>query len=565
MKDYGVQFAQAQEAASKRPRWVVAILFETDSIYCTSHSDITGVPGTVLHGVLKQPSAISQRLILGQGRSEIGSFSFSLIDIGEGFTDEIRQRLNDAQGLRRRRVKFWIGHEDFDFSAFKLFQTQLVEKVSVDEGVYSIDCRDITRAQRADVFDKLATTTLRDSFDATATTIPVYFTSRFEMVAHGPHWSDAPSQTVGYIKIENEIIRYSGTTAESFTGCTRGAMNTKAVAHAVDAGTSSDRRTKVDEYVYLELPAVKLGWAILTGQIYGTADVLPDHWHLGIDSADLVESDFTGIGRDIWDPADDAAGLPLVFQGLGKTDGKAFLEWEIYLLLNCYQPVYGDGRLGLRRLAAVTSGAAPVTTLTEDHILQVAPLVHDMTDMHNVFLVEWNYDVSTKKFTRYSLFVDEDSQAAHGSSSITRYKFKGLVGSKHTDISIRQIFDCLRDAHSTPPETTSVVLPGFLLRLENGDVVRLALPFLPDYAGDGPGINRSFMVVGQSYDAYADRITALLFGSSARAGALAFGPGTGPVLPDGYYTAEGTPLSSVAAVEGAVCSPGCYRLTLPSR
>jgi hypothetical protein len=64
---------------------VVAILFDVGSLYITSHSDIGSVPGVVLAGALQRPSAISQRIVPDEGRSEIGTFSFDIVDLGQRF------------------------------------------------------------------------------------------------------------------------------------------------------------------------------------------------------------------------------------------------------------------------------------------------------------------------------------------------------------------------------------------------------------------------------------------------------------------------------------------------
>jgi hypothetical protein len=44
---------------------------------------------------------------------------------------------------------------------------------------------------------------------------------------------------------------------------------------------------------------------------------------------------------------DDSMGFITRFEGLTKSDGKQFLERQIYLLLGAYQPVYSDGTVGL--------------------------------------------------------------------------------------------------------------------------------------------------------------------------------------------------------------------------
>src|SRR5262245_36202493 len=111
-------FKRANDAPGKSPRFVVAILFDVASIYITSHSDITSVPGVVLQGALKRPSAISQKIVPDEGRSEIGTFSFDVVDLGSDFTDEVRSKLAAGKGLRGKTVQLWVGFKGFDFTAF---------------------------------------------------------------------------------------------------------------------------------------------------------------------------------------------------------------------------------------------------------------------------------------------------------------------------------------------------------------------------------------------------------------------------------------------------------------
>lgn len=559
MRDYGIQFAQRQEAPSKEPRWVVRIMFDVASLSCTSHADIPNVPGVVLERVLKEPSAISQRLILSEGRSEIGTFDFTLVDADGAFTDEIRAKLDDSEGLRGRQVLFYIGHAGDDFTAFKLFQTQLVEDAEEESGVYRIQCRDITREKHKDIFEPKSTT-LRNPLTDTATTVDVYDTSAFITVVHGTSWSDAPSSTVGYILIEKEVIRYTGKAADQFTGCTRGVLNTKAVAHVFDSATAADRRPKVEEYIYLELPAVKLAWAILTNEIYGTANTIPAHWGLGIDTSLIRESDFTSIGTDLWNPSDDTAAVVLRFEGLKKTDGKRFLEREIYTLLNCFPPVYSDGTLGLRRLPAMVRDAAPVATLTDNELISVSALRHRMSTMYNVFRIDWNWDTSRGEFTRNELIIDSNSISANGTAPVKRLEFRGLFGSRHTGAIVRSLTDALRDAYSWPPEEVEIDLPGSLIKLENGDVVRLRTSLLKDYAGPGPTIDRSFLITNLAYDARNDRVSASLFGSTFRPSAEPPTAGAVTPLPDAYYNSSGAALSTVLTIVSNVVQPGSYTI-----
>ena len=205
--------------------------------------------------------------------------------IDSGLTDLQRAKLEVSSGLKGKRVRVFKGFRGQDWSTFEMIQTQVISSdITFKDGLYTFQCSDIQRELRKDIFD-VKQTALQSSISSSTTTIPVFDTSQFEMVKQPTSPSgvtDAPGQTVGYLKIEHddqvEIIRYTGKTAGSFTGCTRGVLGTRPLA--VEVNTSdADKATKVEEYVYLEMAAPKLIYALLTGVIYGQPEGLPDHWH----------------------------------------------------------------------------------------------------------------------------------------------------------------------------------------------------------------------------------------------------------------------------------------------
>lgn len=565
MREDNLQFKIANEALAKSPRFVVAILFDVGSIYITSHNDIASVPGIVLEGALQRPSAISQRIVPDEGRSEIGTFDFDIVDVGSSFTDEIRAKLTAGAGLRNRTVQLWHGYRGFDFSAFQLFQTQIVSNCEYNEGIYSVTCQDITRQQRTNIFE-VKETTLAATCTESDTTISVASTAAFLPVTHGLGWSDGPGLTVYYFKIDKEIIRATGKTSTTFTGCTRGAFNTAAAPHTVDAASPQERRPKVTEFVYLDLPAPKAALAVLTGIIVdstgtGTESLLPDHWHMGIDPDFVRFDDFVGIGTDLWDPADDTEGFITRFEGLTRQDGKSFVEKQIYLLLGAYSPVYSDGTLGLRRLPAMVSDAAPVATLTEREITKILPLQHDYSSLHNQIRVTWGYDIGVERFTRDSIFIDAQSVDIHGKSPIIEYAFRGLHSGIHTENMIRVRLNAIRDAYSYPPERTSVDVLSSLNRYETGDVVRLQVRNVRDFAGITDNIDRSFLITRRSIDFVTGQLSFELFGSTLRPDAT--GPSTEVTapLPDGFYTSAGVALSSVVGMTGNSVNTGTHTIS----
>jgi hypothetical protein len=550
-------FAAKNLVSAKEPRFVVKIEYAAVSLYISSHSDISGVPATHIAGALIEPSISSQKLNPDQGRAEIGAASFTVADLNTEFSDNVRALNAAGENLRDKIVRFYLGYAGLAFSDFQLVGTQIVKDVSFDKGAFRVSCNDIQRSARKDIFD-LAGTTLASTVEVADTTINVSATAGFTTVEHGTSYTDAASSTVGYIKIKDEVIRYTGKTSTSFTGCTRGVLGTQAARYVVDGGTPSARREKVSEYVYLEMPAPKLAYAILTGVLHGQGgDTLPATWHLGIPTSLVRLADFTGIGTDLWDTTDDTQGVVLRFEGLTKADGKAFLETEVCKLVGLFMPVYTTGELGLRRMTRVLSDAAGVVTLDESNSVQVGDLEHDFDSLHNSFQIDWNWN--GKDYTRRTVYVDTASVAKHGKSTTMSLKFKGLFGGRHTDAMLFKLLDSIRDRFSAPPVRLRVDVFHSLNALEVGDVVRVKHRCLRDYTGSGDTIDRAMEVQSATVNWRTGAVSLELFGSTETASIISPTLATS-ALPDAFYTAQGTNLTTVATITGGVMATGSYTL-----
>ena len=573
-------FATDNVDGSKQPRYVVSIDFDGTVQYFTSHGDIANVPSTppVVQNVLFGISATSQTLNPDRANATIGSMSFDIVDLASAFTNLVRTELNTNDvGLRGRTVKFYIGYkseqdgagildgsstdDNPDFDNFVLFQTQVVQVVETKEGKYTIRCADIQRQTKTQIFD-LALTYLTSSITDVATTIAVLDLSGFEGNFHGTSYTDAPSADVIYIRIDTtkEIIRcpVSGISGNSFTGVTRGVLGSKAKAVDVDATSASDRRPQVEEYVYLELPAVKLAYAILTGVIEGTANTLPSSWHAGVPTSFVRLNDFKTIGDDLWVPTDDTAAVVLLFDGIEKQDAKKFLETEIYLLLGLFSPVYADGQLGLKRMVPSLSDSPYHFDIDDANVASTGSLIHDMESMQNNLRVDWNWN--GERFIRSTIIVDSASIAKRGQAPEKRLGFRGLVGTRFTEQVLRQLLTSLRDMYTGPPLRLDANCFHLTNPLEVGDAVRVNLSNVRDYSQSGSNLVRTMVIHGMTVD-WLKGVKLKLFGSSERADEIPPIVAT-TCLPDAFYPQEGTALSSVPGLmTGNVTNAGAFTLT----
>lgn len=126
-----------------------------------------------------------------------------------------------------------------------------------------------------------ATTWLAANATASATTITVSSTSGFS--------------STGYVWIDAECISYTGTTATTFTGCTRGTFNTLATSHYIADGASLRYPAVTNQPITLEGQRVRLyaygelddltgdGTLIYTGVVSSDPRFDGTAWSIGVD------------------------------------------------------------------------------------------------------------------------------------------------------------------------------------------------------------------------------------------------------------------------------------------
>ena len=543
---------------TKSLRLVLVIDFPTP-LYLVSHDDIPNIPVGSLPNTVKNVSSTSQRLNPDNGRSEIGSISLDLVDAAGVVSARFNTEQDAGEGLTGREIKLYRGGEGMDWSDFRLEQTQQISQaVSYKDGGYKIQCADIQRAMRSDIFD-LAVTKLSADFDAGATTLNVFDTSDFEACSHVASFGDQPTGSYFYLKIkyENgfEIVRATGKTATSFTGVTRGVFGTTDVDHVFPTGEDDDSSVDVVEYVYLELPAPAMAYALLTGGLPG-GGTIPARWNLGISTTKVDLDSFQNIGEDWFDSTDYSKGLIFRFQDVTKTDGKRFIEREVCMLAGAFMYVRADGKLYLKRMTGVLSSSDYVAELTPDNIVKHGDLKHDLSRVKNTFDIEWSWihfpSEDKPRYVRRNILVDATSQGIHGESKTHTLRFKGLHNERHTYTTLINRFDALRDRFAGPPLTISLDLMPYMNDLEVGDICRVYLPNIKDFT-TGSFLDRSMEVQRITVDQKSGRVRAYMFGSSLKAEPIAdVGAGANSELPDAWYNSAGTDFATAGlSIDGS--------------
>jgi len=208
-------FAQINSLPERNPRFVIQVDFQGSpetEMWLTSHADCK-VPDTVdtdndvFYRYLGNISSTSQKLDPIKALSTIGTINFDVVDYNENITARIKQEYDSYNGLRERTVRVYVGEEGLDWDDYILVTTQIINKVSLEGGMYSFDCADVQRTIRKEIFDPELTNLLYN-MDAEQTAFNVYDTSDFQTLVHGASYSVLPNETVGYVEVDKEIIAW---------------------------------------------------------------------------------------------------------------------------------------------------------------------------------------------------------------------------------------------------------------------------------------------------------------------------------------------------------------------
>ena len=575
MKTYPDNYAEFESAPAKEPRYVVKISWDdadSDFTYLTSSADAEvpaeSPPVDRIDNAVLSVSGQTQKINPDIATSTIGAVTINLSDVTDNsasppLTNQITTRINtkliSGDGLRGKIVRVYVGYDGMLFSAYDLRLTYIVDSISYKDGIYKIKTSDVQRIQRHKIFTP-DETQLNISIDATTLIIPVVSidTALFPAVTHGNEWSVDPGVSVAYIKIDDEVIRHQGgisfdtTNGWHITALERSVFNTLPASHDVDSGTEDKRKPKITEHIYIEGPAPKVIYAILTGELLNGAspeDTLPSHWHLGIDTAFVRLSDFQNIGLYLWNTSDDT-GKPVRIENPNTQDGKRYIEKEMLLWMGCFMPIYSTGEIGLKNLTGVLSDSAWSMILDKFNITSYSELTHNMRAVINDIRLKWNWVDVKGEFTKESIYIDSDSITKHGVADTKEFEFHTVHTGVHTDEDLLTYFDVLRDRYSGPPLSLTLDMLPSVSMLEVGDTVKVKLDQILDF-NSGTPLNRTFEIQQVNTNWMTGAIRLNLFGSSQKAGTLSRNT-LSSVLLDSFYTQAGVNLSTVLTIVAGV-------------
>lgn len=177
---------------------------------------------------------IQQQLQIDKGRSSgVSSFNIRLVDQGQKVTDLITpdESQTPAFDLLGRRARVYLGFDDTAWPEdyITIFRG-VITRIAPGAGYVDFFVNSPENKQRKAAFIE-GSTELSSNITAGATTIGVASTDDFLAPITPPGGGSPISEFESYIRIEDELIRFTSKNSTQFLGCSRGQFGTAAVAH----------------------------------------------------------------------------------------------------------------------------------------------------------------------------------------------------------------------------------------------------------------------------------------------------------------------------------------------
>ncbi len=218
--------------------------------------------------------SITQQLEQDKGAvSSVSSMTIALVDYQERITNLISPG-EVVEDLLGRKAQLWLG---FDRTAypqdFIIIFRGVIDDIDSQAGTITLTLSHPDQKKRAQPFAK-GSTKLNGAHNNSVTTITVTSTADFIAPSTGPSGVNDTS-LLHYIRIDDEVIRFTGKTGTTFTGCTRAQLGTVAAAHDTDASVDSYYRL-TGNIIDLALKIMLSGWGTYfkTGVVVSTVETV---------------------------------------------------------------------------------------------------------------------------------------------------------------------------------------------------------------------------------------------------------------------------------------------------
>lgn len=424
----------------------------------------------VTHTFMRNVGGSGSQITVDEGRASLANLEFGILDQGGEVTN-----LAFLYQLANRMVTMKAGFVGLPESQYV---TTFVGRVlnytlATDNVTWNFQAVTLLKDERQQIFKAL--TMLTASATNADVTLTISSTTLFPAATAG----------IGYLRIENEVISYTGKTGTTFTGCVRGQLGTSPAAHANGA--------EVKNLIFLSGNPLTLALQILTSTGLGTNgayDVLPACAGLGIAQA-LIDVAKFEQQRDYW-----LNSLTFQFEESVKTEGKKFLEEQIYSFCNAYPVVNGAGLISIRVYAP------PLPTEVQETI-DDTDLVTPPTFAGNVFDryffneldLSYDYNFITDQYLTRVLYEDSTSQSTFGQTATKKMQSRGMRTTATSVTKIDRFGSRFLKRFSVPaPQLNAKAFYSKRL-LELSDIVPLTSTTVPNLATGKIGILSQLMEV----------------------------------------------------------------------
>ena len=187
-------------------------------------------------------TVIQQQLEADDGTASVSSMQLGFIDTNGAMTELITPSLL-VEDMMGRGVEVFFGFSNVGFpDDFFRLHLGIVDEIQAGQGMIQLNVAHPEQLKRQQIFVK-AESKLSGAMDASQSTVPLVDAEQFLERVTGPTGGyDAGFES--YVKVDDEIIKYTSISGNTLTGCTRAQFGTIATAHDLDAGATSFYRIK---------------------------------------------------------------------------------------------------------------------------------------------------------------------------------------------------------------------------------------------------------------------------------------------------------------------------------
>jgi len=224
----------------------------------------------------------------------------------------------------------------------------------------------------------------------------------------------------------------------------------------------------------------------------GDYDTLDAANGLGIDEDYINVSSIESI-RDRWFPG---PSISMSFTITKRVQAKAWLEKEIYKILNVYPTIDADGKFNIRPFKPPLPEADTVQSFDEDNIIGLPTYDFNLKDLINEVECKYDWDSVDEEFDTEDFYIESTSLNNRGpGKSPLVLESKGLTtalgGGDFLATRKAKVFE----RYATPPPRISISTWFSQWLTEAGDVVPLTHSLLPDIENGTRGISNVRMEV----------------------------------------------------------------------